>query len=197
MLHWWDLVICLGLGALAAPAQEPASLIRSQDSVVFSAHPPARPVAIPDDAPLRTLPSWFEAFRETSQKVRAEYNRHPLEKYHYVHNERLHPLVFHLVTGLYANRSSLFRHWYSNVKGLRLLDFASGRLSIGFETWRELTFESDRRYSGPFLRPDFCYSVGMPMGSPCYMVSPFRDGDRRYGLTLRLHLSREQGWSYW
>lgn len=198
MGRWWDLLICLGLGALAAPAQEPtASLISSPGSVVYSTHASARPGAIPDGARLRALPSWFDAFSEVSQKVRAEYNRHPLQKYHYVHNERFHPLVFHFVTGLYADRSYLFRHWYSHVKGLRLLDLASGRLSIGFETRQELIFESDRRYSGPFLRPDFCYSAGMPGGSPCYALSPLRDGNRLYGVSLRLHLSREQGWSFW
>lgn len=198
MGRWWGLVICLGLGALAAPAQEPrASHLGSPHDSPFSTTPRLSPAAIADASALRPLPSWFDVFSEASQKVRAEYDHHPLEKYHYVHNDRLHPLVFHLVTGLYSNRSFLFRHWYSNAKGLRLVDFAAGRFSIGFETRQELIFESDRRHSGPFLRPDFCYSAGMPLGSPCYVMSPFRDGDRLFGLSFSVNLSRNPGWSFW
>lgn len=132
--------------------------------------------------------TWWEIFQEESKRVRADYERHPLEKYHYVHNDRWHPVVFNFVNGYYSDSSYFFRHWYSSAKGTTPLPLARRRLWLGIEFRRVLVSEADRRYSGPFPTPEPCYAIGMT-GSPlCYSMTSLREGDRRYGITLHFNL---------
>ncbi|MGH9805180.1 MAG: hypothetical protein ACRD4D_08400 [Candidatus Acidiferrales bacterium] len=143
---------------------------------------PESPVFLP-------LVSWWEEFEEESRRVRAEYERHPLERYHYVHNDRWHPVVFNFVTGYFSESSYYFRHWYSSAKGVTPLRLAGGRLWLGVEFRRVLVFEADRRYSGPFPTPEPCYALGRINSTLCYTMTSFREGERRYGLTVRINLN--------
>jgi len=192
MLCRWTLAVSLTLWSPAAVAQEAApqllaglawktSSTKPQDALLQQ-HPEA-PAFLP-------LVSWWTEFQEASRRVRAEYEHHPLERYHYVHNERWHPVVFRFVTGYYSESSYYFRHWYSSSKGVMPLRLAGGRLWLGVEFRRVLVFQGDRRYSGPFPSPEPCYAMGKINSPLCYSMMSFRDGERRYGLTLHVNLDR-------
>jgi len=185
----WVIAVALAFWPLEAVAQEGAGL----------RHPTACGASIcPDQGrlvPLRPEPTdflpvetWWETFQAASAPVRAEYERHPLERYHYVHNDRLHPVAVSLVTGYYSDYPYFFRHWYSSAKGTAPLRLAGRWLWLGIEFRRTLVFEGDRRYSGPFATPEPCYAFGATGSALCYSVASFREGDRRVGITLRFRL---------
>ena len=192
MRYGWVLAVSLTLWPPGAAAEERAAvrppLFPCEASSCNARAPLLKPVSVfPDFSP---SPTWWEMFQEESRRVLAEYERHPLERYHYVHNDRLHPVVVRLVTGYYSDRSYFFRHWYSSAKGLTPLKLAAGRLWLGIEFRRVLVFHGDRWYSGPFPTPEPCYAMGIT-GSPlCYSMTSFREGDRRYGVKLRFDFLR-------
>lgn len=112
------------------------------------------------------------------------------EKYHgRFHNDFLHPFVVTAVTSQYDQHSTFFKHWNSSRSGFDLIQFGAGRFGIGVETQRILITESDRRSSNPLFTPDNCYASGFQSASACYAPS-FREGDRRYGVALRIYLDR-------
>ena len=115
---------------------------------------------------------------------------YPFERYHgRFHNDFLHPFVVTAVTSYRDEHSPFFSHWYSSREGFDLFQFGSGRFGIGVETQRVLVTEADRRSSNPLFTPDNCYASGFRSTSACYSAS-FREGDRRYGLALRIYLGR-------
>jgi len=115
---------------------------------------------------------------------------YPFEQYHgRFHNEFLHPIVVTSVTSYRNEHSPFFKHWYSSRKGFDLVTFAGGRLGLGPQTDRVLVTEADRRSSNPLFTPDLCYASGFQYTSACYSPS-FREGDRRYGIALRIYLGR-------
>lgn len=115
---------------------------------------------------------------------------YPFEQYHgRFHNDFLHPFVVTSVTSYRDEHSPFFKHWYSSRKGFDLVTFAGGRLGLGPQTDRVLVTEADRRSSNPLFTPDLCYASGFQSTSACYSPS-FREGDRRYGLALRIYLDR-------
>ena len=192
MYRLWALAMCLTLWPPGAAAQDAAAvrLPGASSEISPTSHqdslfrpPPELPVFLP-------LASWWEEFEEESRHVRAEYERHPLERYHYVHNDRWHPVVVSFITGFYSERSYYFRHWYSSAKGVTPLRLAGGRLWLGMEFRRVLVFHGDRRYSGPFSSPEPCYAMERINSPLCYSMTSFREGDRRYGITLRFNLDR-------
>lgn len=192
MCRLWALAISLALWPPGAAAQESAAvrLPGASSEISPTSHqdslfrlPPELPAFLP-------LASWWETFEEESRRVRADYERHPLERYHYVHNDRWHPVVVSFVTGYYSESSYYFRHWYSSAKGTTPLRLAGGRLRLGIEFRRVLVFHGDRRYSGPFPSPEPCYALGRINSPLCYSMTSFREGDRRYGITLRFSLDR-------
>lgn len=188
----WALVVSLMLWPPVAAAQDAAAVRLSGLAGPTS---PTKPQATyfpraPESPVFQPLVSWWEEFDEESQRVRAEYERHPLERYHYVHNERWHPVVFSFVSGYFSESSYYFRHWYSAAKGVTPLRLAGGRLWLGLEFRRVLVFEGDRRYSGPFPSPEPCYALGRINAPLCYSMTSFREGERRYGVTIRFNLDR-------
>lgn len=115
---------------------------------------------------------------------------YPFEQYHgRFHNDFLHPFVVTAVTSQYDQHSTFFKHWNSSRGGFDLVQFGAGRFGIGLETQRILITESDRRSSNPLFTPDNCYASGFQSASACYSPS-FREGDRRYGVALRIYLDR-------
>ncbi len=114
---------------------------------------------------------------------------YPFEQYHgRFHNDFLHPWVVTPIISYRDEHSPFFKHWNSSRKGFDLIQFGSGRFGLGFETERVLVNEADQRSSSP-LGPDSCYASGFQYNSACYSVS-FREGDRRYGLALRIYFGR-------
>jgi len=190
MCRLWALAISLVLWPPGAAAQEAAAvrltgvsweIPSTNRQAGLSGHSPELSIFPP-------LASWWETFEKESRRVRAEYERHPLERYHYVHNDRWHPFVVSFITGYYSESSYYFRHWYSSAKGVTPLRLAGGRLWLGMEFRRVLVFHDDRRYSGPFSSPEPCYAMERINSPLCYSMTSFREGDRRYGITLRFNL---------
>jgi len=192
MHRLWALAISLVLWPPGAAAQEAAAVRLTGVSWEISStnHRAGLSSHSPELSIFPPLASWWETFEKESRRVRAEYERHPLERYHYVHKDRWHPVVFRFVTGYYSESSYYFRHWYSGAKGTTPLRLAGGRLWLGIEFRRVLVFHGDRRYSGPFSSPEPCYALGRINSPLCYSMTSFREGDRRYGITLRFNLDR-------
>lgn len=116
---------------------------------------------------------------------------YPFEQYHgRFHNDFLHPFVVTPITSYRDEHSPFFKHWYSSRKGFDLVQFGAGRFGLGFETERVLVDQADRRSSTP-LGPDQCYASGFQSTTACYSIS-FREGDRRYGVSLRIYLDRRR-----
>jgi len=114
---------------------------------------------------------------------------YPFEQYHgRFHNDFLHPLVVTSITSYRDEHPPFFKHWNSSRKGFDLVQFGAGRFGLGVETQRVLVTEADRRSSTPF-GPDHCYASGFQSTTACYAIS-FREGERRYGVSLRIYLNR-------
>ncbi len=114
---------------------------------------------------------------------------YPFEQHHgRFHNDLLHPWVVTPITSYRDEHSPFFKRWYGSRKSFDLVTFAGGRLGLGPQTDRVLVTEADRRSSSP-LGPESCYASGFQYPAACYSVS-FREGDRRYGVALRIYLGR-------
>ena len=190
MSREWVIAVALAFWPLEAVAQEAADLRHPSACVASICQGRGQLVPLrPEPTDFLPVGTWWETFQAASRHVRAEYERHPLERYHYVHNDRLHPLVVSLITGYYSDNPYFFRHWYSSAKGTTPLRLAGEWLWLGIEFRRVLVFQVDRRYSGPFTTPEPCYAFGVNGSSLCHSITSFREGDRRFGVTLRIRAS--------
>lgn len=123
------------------------------------------------------------------QPFPAEQEQHPLARYHFVHNPRLHPYAVAIITSLYSQRPQVFRHWYSPAVGMTVLNLARQRFALGVEMQRVVLFEEERRYAGTFHEAEPCYAIPSRERATCFWVPSFREGDRRYSVTFRWNLN--------
>jgi hypothetical protein len=187
MKSWPAILLLVFLVTSSASAQQWSSARNSwpQPPPAYSDKAVARVEAAP--YPGRTAPA--EAAQRHSSAPEAEPEDDPLGHYHFVHNERIHRLRQRAWRNVFADRVYLFDYWYTSRKGITLLHFRRGRLRLGFETQRVQVPGDARRSSGPARAMDACHAFASYQSGICRPLY-FREGERRYSVTLRWNFGR-------